>query len=62
MPGEAIAADDVLPEEFFDWGGAHVDEWLCFYPFCKIFNYDHCEGVIALCGSQLSNDVDAPPL
>jgi hypothetical protein len=59
---DAIAEDDVLPEEFFDWGRAHVGEWLHFYPFCKIFNCDHYEGVIALRGSQHSNDIDAPLL
>jgi hypothetical protein len=62
MQGDTIATDNVLSEEFLDRGGAHICKWLRFYPFCKIFNCDHCEGVIALRGSQLSNDIDAPPL
>jgi hypothetical protein len=59
VSGYPVSTDYVLPEEFFDCGGANISKRLCFYPFCEIF---HCEGIIALCSNQLSYNVDAPSL
>jgi hypothetical protein len=44
----------------FNCGKPHICEWLRFYPFSEIFDYDHCEGVIALSWSQLFYNIDAP--
>jgi hypothetical protein len=62
VSGYTVPAYDVLPDEFFDWYKAHIGERLRFYPFCKVLNHYYCEGVIALCWGQLSDDVGAPPL
>jgi hypothetical protein len=60
--GYTVTTDDVLLEDFFDWRGAHVGEWLHFYPFCKVLHCYYCESVISLRWGPLSNNVDAPPM
>jgi hypothetical protein len=48
VSGHAIAADDVLPEEFFDCCGAYISERLHLYPLHEIFDCHLSEGVIVL--------------
>jgi hypothetical protein len=45
---DAIAVDDVLPEEFLDSHGAYVCDRLRLDLLCKVLNRYNSEGVVAL--------------
>jgi hypothetical protein len=48
VSGDTIAANDILPKEFFDCCKAYIGERLCLYPLCELFNYHNGEGVVVL--------------
>jgi hypothetical protein len=45
---DAIAVDDVLPEEFLDSHGAYACDRLRLDLLCKVLNRYNSEGVVAL--------------
>jgi hypothetical protein len=48
VSGNIVMADDVLPKEFLDCGGADIGERFHFYLFCKVFNSHHRKSIIAM--------------
>jgi hypothetical protein len=46
---DAIAADDILLEEFFDGCGAYVSDGLCLNPFHKVLSCHDIKGIVAMC-------------
>jgi hypothetical protein len=49
VPGNTIAANDILPEELFDGCGAYVCDRLSLNPLYEVFDCHNGEGIIALC-------------
>jgi hypothetical protein len=49
VSGNAVATDDILPEEHFDRSRAYVCDRLCLDPLCEVLDCHYGEGVIALC-------------
>jgi hypothetical protein len=49
VSGDAIATDDVLPEELFNGCRAYICDMFCLNPLCEVLDCHDSEGVIAMC-------------